>query len=87
MKSEASVLWQERDGVGHIILNRPEHANAIDLASARTLAAIIDAAVESKVGAIPLSARGKQFCAGGDICSFIERCDDLAALPAQVVPV
>jgi len=77
MKNEP-VLWRVEDSVGHIVLNRPEAANALDGAGARSLAgAIAQAACAGGIGAVLISARGKQFCAGGDIHEFIAQRDSL----------
>lgn len=79
------VLWQVADGVGHIILNRPQAANAISTAMGRDLCAAIAQAARADIGAVLLSARGKQFCAGGDINEFLQRQHDLDAMIAALL--
>ncbi|MGY6270991.1 enoyl-CoA hydratase/isomerase family protein [Achromobacter denitrificans] len=68
------VIWRVQDGVGHLVLNRPAAANAIDLPLARAYAAAVDQAARADIGAILLSSTGKQYCAGGDINAFVA-CD------------
>ncbi|MCA0242184.1 MAG: enoyl-CoA hydratase/isomerase family protein [Proteobacteria bacterium] len=79
------VLWRvDGDGVGHLVLNRPAAANAIDTALAAALVAAVQQAQltdqSGAIGALLISARGPQFCAGGDIREFVARRDDLPAL-------
>ena len=79
------VLWHIEGGVGHIVLNRPDAANAIDSASARSLAGAIVQAAHADIGAVLISARGKQFCAGGDIKEFVAQRDDLDRLVQRIL--
>jgi len=77
---EPTVLWQIEDGVGHIVLNRPEAANALDSAASRQLADTVAQAARADIGAVLISARGRQFCAGGDIRQFVAQRDELDRL-------
>jgi 2-(1,2-epoxy-1,2-dihydrophenyl)acetyl-CoA isomerase len=83
--SAEQVLWHVEEGVGHLVLNRPEAANSIDLPMARRLAEAIEVAASADVGAVLLSARGRQFCAGGDIDAFARRRDDLERLIGEIL--
>ncbi|WP_298431204.1 enoyl-CoA hydratase-related protein [Ottowia sp.] len=89
MADEALVLWKTDGRVGHIALNRPQAGNAVDLTLAKALAAAVDEASQAvaagQVGALLLTAHGKQFCVGGDIQSFIARRDDLPALVDEIL--
>ncbi len=85
MTASSQVLWHVEDGVGHLVLNRPEAANAIDLPMARRLAEAIEVAARADVGAVLLSARGRQFCAGGDIDAFVRHRDDLERLIGEIL--
>lgn len=75
-----TVLWRIEDGVGHIVLNRPDAANALDSEAGEALAEAIDQATRADIGAVLISSTGKQFCAGGDINEFVERRDELGRL-------
>jgi 2-(1,2-epoxy-1,2-dihydrophenyl)acetyl-CoA isomerase len=79
------VLWRVEDGVGHITLNRPDAANAMNADAARQLAAVIDVACKADIGAVLLSSTGKQFCAGGDINEFVARRHALEGLIREIL--
>lgn len=68
------VLGSVADGVGTIVLNRPERRNAMTPAMMTGLAALLaefeDAA---DVGAVLLTGAGGAFCAGGDVKAFAGR--------------
>ncbi|HVR48248.1 MAG TPA: enoyl-CoA hydratase-related protein [Pseudorhodoferax sp.] len=80
MPAEALVRWHVEDGVGHIVLNRPQAANALNSAAGLALADAIGQAARADIGAVLLSSTGRQFCAGGDIAEFVERQADLDRL-------
>jgi 2-(1,2-epoxy-1,2-dihydrophenyl)acetyl-CoA isomerase len=59
------------DGVAHLELNRPEAANAINLALARDLMESIAAITEDRrVRSVLLTGAGSSFCGGGDLKEF-----------------
>jgi 2-(1,2-epoxy-1,2-dihydrophenyl)acetyl-CoA isomerase len=66
--SDDCVLFALEDGVARIVLNRPDHLNAISLAMHQRLAAILD-----RIEACPdlrvvlLTGAGRGFCAGQDL--------------------
>ena len=49
---QALVLWSVEDGVGHIVLNRPDAANAIKTALTKAFGDVIAQAASADVGAI-----------------------------------
>ena len=54
--------------VAHVERNRPAAFNALDIPLARGLAqAAARAAADDDVAVVPLSGRGRAFCAGGDV--------------------
>lgn len=72
---------REEGGLATISLNRPEAANAIDMAMARELMRVaIHCDVSPNVRAVLLDAKGKLFCAGGDLKSFVDAGEQLPAL-------
>ncbi|MDM0014505.1 enoyl-CoA hydratase-related protein [Variovorax sp. J22P168] len=87
--NEAPILWRVENRVGHLVFNRPEAANALNSASGPLLAdAIAQAqrlAERGEIGAVLMSARGRQFCAGGDIEEFVERRADLDRLVGEML--
>lgn len=65
------VLLERRDGVAILTLNRPESANAIDLAMTAALGgAVGQLAQEGWARAVVLRSRGRLFSAGGDVRAF-----------------
>ena len=76
-----AVLYEERDSIAIITLNRPESANALTLPMSRELLqAAIRCDEDASIRAIVLTGTGKLFCAGGDLESFAEFGDGLGAL-------
>lgn len=68
-----SILFTVADGLAHVTLNRPERLNAINGDAAerwRDIAAEI--AGRADIGAVLLDARGRAFCAGGDVTAMAE---------------
>ncbi|MDD2058295.1 enoyl-CoA hydratase/isomerase family protein [Pseudomonas sp. GD03860] len=72
--TEAPILAQVRNHIGHLTLNRPAGLNALTLDMVRQLQRQLDAwAADSQVQAVVLRGEGpKGFCAGGDIRSLYE---------------
>ena len=76
---ENPVLLETRGGVGHVILNRPEALNAIDMPLARALAAAVEGlAGDARVRAVLIRGTGRHFCVGGDVKWFAALGDGLA---------
>lgn len=75
------VTCQVVDGVAHLELNRPDAANALDLATARALrVAVEQVAGDDGARAVLVTGAGKRFCAGGDVGSFVAAADPAAYL-------
>ncbi len=72
MLSPKSFLYEVRDAVGHITLNRPERLNALTFEVYReltdTFAALRD---EREVRAVVITGAGRAFCSGGDVHDII----------------
>lgn len=76
------------DGIGHILLNRPESFNALDLPTARELAALLmQLRVDSNIQGIIISGAGEAFSAGGDIKRAVNHPDGPAALFHELATV
>ncbi len=77
--SYENILFDIRDGVARLTLNRPTAANALNIAMGREL---MDAATrcdtDASVRAVLLSANGKMFSGGGDLASFSAYGDDVS---------
>lgn len=76
----ATLLFDVRDNVAYITLNRPDAANAINAELANELMEVaLRCDEDPTVRALLLNATGKIFCAGGDLKSF-------AAQPKPMLP-
>jgi 2-(1,2-epoxy-1,2-dihydrophenyl)acetyl-CoA isomerase len=65
------VLFEVRDNVAHVTLNRPQAGNALDVEMAKHLMAVaLRCEADPSVRAVLLKGAGKSFCAGGDIWRF-----------------
>jgi enoyl-CoA hydratase/carnithine racemase len=65
---EEKIQYSVKDGIAHIVLNRPEKLNAMDDDSVRLMKELLyrlDDDDEAQVGII--SGNGRAFCAGGDV--------------------
>jgi enoyl-CoA hydratase/carnithine racemase len=69
------LLYEKRDGVARITLNRPQVYNAYATGTLRELSrAVEDAAFDDAVGVIVLTGAGSAaFCTGGDVREYAER--------------
>lgn len=85
MNSKDGIEWGVAGAVGHIVLNRPEHANTLSRALARALVAAIDEIVAAKPRVILLSARGKYFSGGGFIDEMVEAGDAFDDLVDEIL--
>ncbi len=71
MESLKNVLFEVREHVAHITLNRPAAANAVSLELAEELEEVARECDESSsVRAVLLTGAGRIFCGGGDLNSF-----------------
>jgi 2-(1,2-epoxy-1,2-dihydrophenyl)acetyl-CoA isomerase len=69
-----TVLLETRDGVATVTLNRPEGANALDMAMGRDLlATALELEANPSVRAVVVTGAGKHFCFGGDLRGMAER--------------
>ena len=76
-----TLLFERKDGIAHVTLNRPDAANALNLQMGRELMQVAIACDEDpSLRAVLLDASGKMFCAGGDLASFAKAGDGMGAL-------
>lgn len=69
--SNKSVLFELRDNVAHVTLNRPQTGNAVQLEMAKELMVVsLRCESDPNVRAVLLSGAGNRFCVGGDVKSF-----------------
>lgn len=70
--TEGPVLLDITDGIARIRLNRPEASNAVDAELLRVLhGVVLRCHAEPGVRVVVLSGEGRNFCAGGDVKTFL----------------
>jgi 2-(1,2-epoxy-1,2-dihydrophenyl)acetyl-CoA isomerase len=80
-----TLLFEVREGVAYVTLNRPDAANAINLQLSKDLAyAAMRCDEDPAVRAVVLTGSGKMFCAGGDVRSFSASGDKMPALLKEI---
>jgi 2-(1,2-epoxy-1,2-dihydrophenyl)acetyl-CoA isomerase len=80
-----TLLFEVREGVAYVTLNRPDAANAINLQLSKDLAyAAMRCDEDPAVRAVVLTGSGKMFCAGGDVRSFSASGDEMPALLKEI---
>lgn len=68
---DPAVRVERRDGVGEIVLARPDRRNALDYSAVLELiAALHELEDDDGVGAVLVYGEGRSFCAGGDLAEF-----------------
>lgn len=71
-----AILFEKKDHLAHITLNRPEIGNAMNDELIYDLeAAMIECDEDAEVRAVLLSGAGKTFCVGGDLKYFAKHAD------------
>ena len=72
MTEYTTLLFDVRDGIARVTLNRPEALNSINRELSWDLMhAILECDEDPKIRAVVLSGNGRLFCAGGDLKTFI----------------
>jgi 2-(1,2-epoxy-1,2-dihydrophenyl)acetyl-CoA isomerase len=78
MTNPPVVLHTVKDGIVHIVLNRPESANGLDVTLLRALHdAVMECHRMADLRVVVLSGAGKHFCAGGDVRDFASKGEGL----------
>jgi 2-(1,2-epoxy-1,2-dihydrophenyl)acetyl-CoA isomerase len=68
------IGWEVADGVGWVLMNRPDKLNALtSRMSEEMLQALSDAANDDAVRCIVITGEGRGFCAGQDLKEFQDR--------------
>jgi 2-(1,2-epoxy-1,2-dihydrophenyl)acetyl-CoA isomerase len=85
MEYEA-LLFEARDGIAEITLNRPDAANAIDMRLGRELMEVaIRCDEDAEIRSVLLTGAGHRFCAGGDLKAFASYADELPGAMKELV--
>ncbi|MDW7729732.1 MAG: enoyl-CoA hydratase [Bacillota bacterium] len=73
MQEYETIVYEKKEGVALIRLNRPEMMNALEAAMASDLVdAVRDAAGDLNVGAVVLTGTDKVFSSGGDLSKLMQ---------------
>lgn len=76
--SYQTLLFEKKDRVAKITLNRPDEGNTVTLGFAQEFNEVARlCATDRTVRAVIITARGKMFCAGGDLADFSSQGDNL----------
>ncbi len=76
--SGPALLDLHADGVAHIRLNRPEAANGLNVELLKALhEVILQVHGDKRVRAVLITGEGRNFCAGGDVHTFLAQGEDL----------
>src|SRR4026208_709415 len=80
-----TVLYEVKEGVVRITLNRPEAYNALNLTLGRELfQAALEADEDRAVRCIVITGAGKAFCAGGDVKDFADNPERIGILVKEL---
>lgn len=80
IKRTETLILDVKENAAYITLNRPQDANAVNLALAKELmAAAIHCDEDPNIRVVVLTGAGSSFCAGGDLRDFAEKGDQLPA--------
>ncbi len=85
MMNYETLQFEIRDRVACITLNRPDAANSLNLKMTKELMqTAICCDSDPGVRAVMITAKGKMFCAGGDLKAFAEAGDQVSILAKQM---
>ncbi|MBI3540776.1 MAG: enoyl-CoA hydratase/isomerase family protein, partial [Deltaproteobacteria bacterium] len=79
-----AVLFEKKGAVGEIILNRPEHLNAMNFDLIEGLAWAVNECRDPSVRAVVMRGNGRCFSAGGDIKAFNQMIDKGMTIPPEM---
>src|SRR3990172_5349368 len=80
-----TLLFDVRDGIAHITLNRPDAANSINLEFARDLMhAALQCDEDLSIRAVVMSGKGNLFCGGWDLKTFASQGNQIASYIKEV---
>jgi 2-(1,2-epoxy-1,2-dihydrophenyl)acetyl-CoA isomerase len=77
----ANIVYEVKDAIATITLNRPDAFNALNLPLARDVFhATLEAGEDPEVRCIVVTGAGKAFCAGGDVKDFADNPDRIGVV-------
>lgn len=73
------LIFEVKDRVATITINRPDRYNALTIRMVEKLLELVSACDEDRgIRAVVLTGAGQAFCAGGDVREFVERIETLS---------
>lgn len=85
MNEKRLISISVTSGIGRLVIQRPEKANALSSEVAAILPQAIDDLLALNPRVIVLSGEGECYCAGGDIDEFVARSSDFGAMIHSVL--
>ena len=83
--SYTAILFEKKDNIAKITINRPEAANALNFDLAYDLMhASLECDEDPEIRAVVMTGSGRMFCAGGDLKSFSAQGEKLPAHMKEV---
>jgi 2-(1,2-epoxy-1,2-dihydrophenyl)acetyl-CoA isomerase len=80
-----NLIYELKDGVATLTLNRPDAYNALNLGLGKDLFhATLEADEDANVRCIVVTGAGKAFCAGGDVKDFADNPDRIGILVKEL---
>jgi len=81
---QGAALLALHGHVGHLCLNRPKASNGLDIPTLQALhAALMRCHEERRIRVVLLTGAGANFCAGGDVHTFLDKGDDMSGYIRQ----
>ena len=84
MSATQAVLFEKKGAVGEIILNRPEHLNAMNFDLIEGLAQAVEKCRSPEIRAVVMRGNGRCFSAGGDIKAFHQMIETGKTIPPEM---
>jgi 2-(1,2-epoxy-1,2-dihydrophenyl)acetyl-CoA isomerase len=83
--NESPVRFSVDSSIASVTLNRPDHANSINLDMAQALLDIaIRCDADSGIRCVVLTGAGRMFCAGGDLAAFADAGERMPSLLSRL---
>ncbi|WP_026911345.1 enoyl-CoA hydratase/isomerase family protein [Patulibacter minatonensis] len=87
MSVDPPVRFELEDGVGHVVLARPDRRNAVDVEAAVALRDALGACADTPgVRAVLIRAEGEHFSVGGDLAFLARDPDRLGVVVREILP-
>ena len=79
-----TVLFEQKGAIGEIILNRPDHMNAMYFDLIEGIGAAVKKCQDPSIRAVIMRGNGRCFSAGGDIKAFAKMIEMNMTIPIEM---